>query len=100
MSSSSRYSSFTWNSFLNPRLSNPLYFLVAAARERSSLTPVAPALSVFADRGDWMYQDYVKVFKDLTHHAALNKELQAKLAERDAEIAKLKEAWWKKIVGK
>ena len=65
------------------QLSNPLYFIVAAARERAALSPVAPALSVLADRGDWMYNDYVKVFRDLTRHAALNAQLQAKLDERE-----------------
>lgn len=75
------------------RLSDPVYFLVAAARERAALTPVAPALSVFADRGDWVYRDYVKVFQDLTRHAALNKELQAKLEMQNRP-------WWLRWLGR
>jgi SAM-dependent methyltransferase len=70
------------------RLSSPLYFLVAASRERGALAPVAPALSVLADRDDWVYRDYEKVMKDLNHHAALNRTLQARLAEREAELAR------------
>ena len=83
------------------RLSDPIYFLLAAARERAALLQVAPALSVFADRTDWMYQDYVSVVKDLRHHAALNKELQAKLAEKDAEGARMRNRpWWLRWLGR
>jgi ubiquinone/menaquinone biosynthesis C-methylase UbiE len=83
------------------RLSNPLYFIVAAARERAALSPVAPTLSVFADRTDWMYQDYVAVVKDLNHHAALNKDLGKKIAEKDAELSRLRERpWWMRWLGK
>ncbi|MGE5097046.1 MAG: class I SAM-dependent methyltransferase [Betaproteobacteria bacterium] len=79
------------------RLSSPMYFLLAASRERSALAPVAPLLSVFADRDDWVYQDYGKVMKDLNHHAALNKALQAEIAARDAEIQRRRgwRAWWR-----
>jgi SAM-dependent methyltransferase len=83
------------------RLSNPLYFIVAAARERAALSPVAPTLSVFADRTDWMYQDYVAVVKDLNHPAALNKDLGKKIAEKDAELSRLRERpWWMRWLGK
>jgi ubiquinone/menaquinone biosynthesis C-methylase UbiE len=83
------------------RLSNPLYFIVAAARERAALSPVAPTLSVFADRTDWMYQDYVAVVKDLNHHAALNKDLGKKIAEKDAELSRQRERpWWMRWLGK
>lgn len=83
------------------RLSNPLYFIMAAARERSALAPVAPALSVLADRTDWMYQDYVAVVKDLNRHAALNKELQGRLAEKDAELARMRNRpWWLRWLGR
>jgi hypothetical protein len=70
------------------RLSSPLYFLVAASRERAALAPVAPALSVLADRDDWVYRDYEKVMKDLNHHAALNRTLEARIAERESELAR------------
>lgn len=77
------------------RLSSPLYFLLAASRERGGLSPVAPLLSVFADRDDWVYHDYEKVMKDLNRHAALNQQLQAEATARDAEIARRKGwRWW------
>jgi ubiquinone/menaquinone biosynthesis C-methylase UbiE len=83
------------------RLSSPLYFIVAAARERAALSPVAPTLSVFADRTDWMYQDYVSVVRDLNRHAALNKELEKKLAEKEAELARARQwPWWMRWLGK
>jgi SAM-dependent methyltransferase len=83
------------------RLSNPLYFILAASRERAALAPVAPLLSVLADRDDWVYNDYVKVFKDLTHHAALNKELQAKLVQKEAEAAQVQNRpWWRRLLGR
>jgi ubiquinone/menaquinone biosynthesis C-methylase UbiE len=83
------------------RLSDPLYFIIAAARERAPLLQVGPALSVFADRSDWMYQDYVGVIRDLRHHAALNKELEAKLAERDAQIGQMRNRpWWLRWLGR
>jgi SAM-dependent methyltransferase len=69
-------------------LSSPLYFLVAASREPAALAPVSPALSVLADRDDWVYRDYEKVMKDLNHHAALNRTLEARLAERESELAR------------
>ena len=83
------------------RLSNPLYFIMAAARDRAALSPVAPALSVFADRTDWMYQDYAAVVKDLNRHAALNKDLQARLAEKDAQLARMRNRpWWLRWLGR
>jgi len=83
------------------RLSNPVYFLVAASRERAALQPVAPALSVLADRGDWVYRDYVSVMKDLNHHAALNKQLQARLSQQEAAPKEERApAWWKRWLGR
>jgi hypothetical protein len=58
-------------------------------------------LSVFADRGDWVYEDYVSVMKDLNHHAALNKALQAKLAESEAAVARTHgRPWWRRWLGR
>jgi SAM-dependent methyltransferase len=77
------------------RLSAVLYFLVAASRQAAALAPIAPALSVFADRGDWVYHDYEKVMKDLNLHAALKGQLEARLAERDAQIERRTGwRWW------
>jgi SAM-dependent methyltransferase len=81
-----------------PALSRPLYFIVAAGRRRESLAPGSPALSVFADRDDWVHKDYEKVMHELReavdHNRALDsrlKEERAKLDEAGSEIAALRE---------
>ena len=71
-------------------LSNPLYFLVAASRSREALDAVVPALSVLADRGDWVHRDYVKVMGMLEHAGGQLDTLAAEVARRDADIGKLK----------
>jgi ubiquinone/menaquinone biosynthesis C-methylase UbiE len=48
-----------------PALSRPLYFLVAASRERSALEAVPRAVSILADRGDWVYRDYENTYRKL-----------------------------------
>ncbi len=72
----------------SPRLESPLYFVVVAARSRAALEAVAPALSVLADRGDWVHRDYEHVMRDLQHHAGRGKTLERELAERDAALAR------------
>jgi hypothetical protein len=43
----------------------------------------------------------VAVVKDLNHHAALNKDLGKKIAEKDAELSRLRERpWWMRWLGK
>jgi SAM-dependent methyltransferase len=67
-------------------LSRPLYFLLVASRDARALEAVAPALSVLADRGDWVYRDYEKVYRgmvDASHRVDL---LQRELAQRDAQL--------------
>ena len=69
-----------------PRLSEPLYFVLVASREPSALERVAPAVSVLADRGDWVYRDYEKVYRgfvDASHRAEI---LQREVAQRDAQL--------------
>ena len=61
-------------------LSHPLYFLVAASRSAAALEQLPPAVSVFADRDDWTYNDYVKVFRDLQHVAGRAHTLEGELA--------------------
>jgi ubiquinone/menaquinone biosynthesis C-methylase UbiE len=46
-------------------LGAPLYFLLAAARSREAVTRVPPAVSVLADRDDFLYRDYAKVIREL-----------------------------------
>jgi ubiquinone/menaquinone biosynthesis C-methylase UbiE len=71
----------------SPRLEAPLYFIVAAARERAPLEKVAPALSVLADRDEWMYRDYGKALREAfdNHHRAVFAE--GVVAERDCLLA-------------
>ena len=70
-------------------LSNPLYFIVAASRSREALEAVAPALSVLADRDDWVHRDYEKVMGMLEHSAGQVEALKAGMQQRDADIASL-----------
>jgi ubiquinone/menaquinone biosynthesis C-methylase UbiE len=72
-------------------LSNPLYFLVVAAHSDAALQDLPPALSVFADRDDWVHRDYEKVMRDLDHHAARGKALQAEVDDRERSIAGLED---------
>lgn len=76
-----------------PALSRPLYFLVAASRERSALDAVPPAVSVLADRGDWVYRDYENTYRKLRRAEIGIEGLQAELQdghrllrEREAEL--------------
>ncbi len=70
-------------------LSNPLYFVLVAARSPAALEALAPALSVFADRDDWVHRDYEKVMRDLNLHAARGKSLLAEVELRGREIGAL-----------
>ncbi len=79
-----------------PRLAHPLYFVLAASRERASLAAIGPALSVLSDRGDWIYHDYEKAYRDMRAHAqrgdALQREAEALGAESIALRDELREA--------
>jgi hypothetical protein len=72
-------------------LSNPLYFIVAASRSREALDAVVPALSVLADRGDWVHRDYEKVMRMLEHAAQALDASRADTAKHEADIARLQE---------
>jgi SAM-dependent methyltransferase len=69
------------------RLSNPMYFIVAAARDAAALSAVPPATGILADRGDWVYRDYEKVMRWLNECAAERQKLQGEAASRDADLA-------------
>ena len=77
-------------------LAHPLYFMLVASRERSGIAAAAPALSVLADRGDWVYHDYEKAYRDMRAHAmradALQREAEALGAEDVALREELREA--------
>lgn len=67
-------------------LSRPLYFLLVASREPSALERLAPALSVLADRDDWVYRDYEKVHRGFVDSSQRVEALQRELAQRDAQL--------------
>lgn len=46
-------------------LANPLYFILVASRSRDAVAALPPAVSVLADRDDWLYNDYAKVIREL-----------------------------------
>lgn len=71
-----------------PTLSNPLYFIVAASRDKDSLASVAPALSVLSDRGDWVHRDYEKVMRMHEDGAARVKALAARLRPGEDGLAR------------
>ena len=75
----------------SPRLESPLYFLVVASRRRASLDAPAPALSVLADRGDWVHRDYEKVMGELQHTARRGLALEEQLVQRERSIAGLQD---------
>jgi ubiquinone/menaquinone biosynthesis C-methylase UbiE len=72
-------------------LSNPLYFLLVAGRSAAAVDALPPAMSVFADRDDWVHRDYEKVMKDLNLHAERGKVLQSALEARAREISALED---------
>ncbi|HZZ92078.1 MAG TPA: class I SAM-dependent methyltransferase [Usitatibacter sp.] len=66
------------------RLSNPLYFVLACARNEASLRAVAPVTAVLADRSEWVHRDYEKVMRWLTECVAQREQLQREAAAREA----------------
>ncbi|HST02844.1 MAG TPA: class I SAM-dependent methyltransferase [Usitatibacter sp.] len=71
-------------------LSDPLYFIVAASRSREALEAVVPALSVLADRDEWVHRDYVKVMGMLEEVVRSREALEAAMGQRQADIAALR----------
>src|SRR5690625_228641 len=71
----------------------PLYFIVAAAA-REELLPEMPGLSLYGDREESVYEHY---------NEEIRRHIQAGhlLAERDAEIARLRrqlqKPWWQRL---
>jgi SAM-dependent methyltransferase len=68
-------------------LSRPLYFLVVASRSAASVESLPPALSVLADRDDWVHRDYEKVMRMLEESAARGMHLDTELADRERALA-------------
>ena len=69
-------------------LSNPLYFIVAASGDEKSLDAIAPALSVLADRGDWVHRDYEKVMHMLEDSVGRGEALESQVLQRDRDLAR------------
>lgn len=70
-----------------PALSEPLYFVLAASRERSALDAMPPVQSVLSDRSDWAHRDYEKVMKWLEESVADRRALQARLDQQQAALS-------------
>lgn len=70
-----------------PALSSPLYFVVAASRDRASLDALPPVQSILSDRGEWVHRDYEKVMRWLEKSEAERRELQAKVDAHAAAVA-------------
>ena len=73
------------------RLENPLYFVLVASRDAAALASVPPVLSVLADRGDWVHQDYEKVMRELGVTVERGESLERQVADRERSIATLQE---------
>lgn len=73
-------------------LSRPLYFLVVASRSAAAIASLPPALSVLADRDDWVHRDYEKVMRMLEESAARGTHLDTQLADRERAISALQAA--------
>jgi ubiquinone/menaquinone biosynthesis C-methylase UbiE len=76
----------------SPKLESPLYFLVAASRDRAALAALPALVSVLSDRDEWMRRDYEKVFRWMEDSVARAKALDADVAQRDRSIASLQAA--------
>jgi len=72
-------------------LSHPLYFLVVASRSAASIASLPPALSVLADRDDWVHRDYEKVMRNLEATVARGASLEARIADGESSITALQD---------
>jgi ubiquinone/menaquinone biosynthesis C-methylase UbiE len=68
------------------RLSNPLYFVLACARDEATLRALPTAMGVLADRSDWVHRDYEKVMRWLNECAAQREGLQREVEARAAAL--------------
>jgi SAM-dependent methyltransferase len=70
-------------------LTDPLYFVVVAGRERASIEATPPVLSVLADRDDWVHRDYQKVMRDVEDYFEARVLLEEQIRNREAAIVTL-----------
>ena len=79
-------------------LAHPLYFILIASRDRAAVDATRPAVSVLADRDDWMYNDYGKVIRELRAAAARVDELEGESKVKDHEILRRGGLrWWLRL---
>jgi len=71
-------------------LAEPLYFVVAATRSAATLGMLPAALSVLADRDDWVHRDYEKVMRELGITVARGEALEKQVAQREAAVQALR----------
>lgn len=69
-----------------PHLASPLYFVLAAARGREALAAVPPAVSVLADRDEWVRHDYEKVMRWMEESVARANRLEEAVRLQEAAI--------------
>jgi ubiquinone/menaquinone biosynthesis C-methylase UbiE len=60
----------------DPQLEAPIYFILAASRDRRALDAVVPVVSVFADHDDWAYNDWFRVTRENRANAERVKDLE------------------------
>lgn len=86
----------------SPGHARPLYFIVAASRSQETIDSVAPRLSVFADRDEWVYADYAQAFVNEKIQWDRGNTLDGVVAEWQqhfSEVAKQREALEKTTIG-
>jgi ubiquinone/menaquinone biosynthesis C-methylase UbiE len=67
----------------------PLYFVLVASRGREALAAMPPAISVLADRDDWVHRDYEKVMADQVRAVERIAFVEKLVDERDQSVAGL-----------
>jgi len=75
----------------SPGHSRPLYFIVVASDAAQAIAGVVPAVSVLADRDEWIYRDYEKVTRsvDAAHRQGnLLAEQLAELQRRHNDVVR------------
>jgi ubiquinone/menaquinone biosynthesis C-methylase UbiE len=72
-------------------LSNPLYFLLVAGGAQAAVDALPPALSILADRDDWVHRDYEKVMRNLESAVGRGESLETQVADRERAIAALQD---------
>ena len=65
-----------------------MYFLVVASNDNTAT--IAPRLSVFADREEWAYNDYRKIYQATLTAAQREQVLEARCAILEQEVSALK----------